>query len=188
MHGSGRTMIQYKKQISSLLWYIPTNKNLQSELNALMAACVAIKQAHMRFQLETDMQQLSHPVFWIPGVFRCETDEPTKTAAYLAMSCGREPGRSELHLSKWNGSVFTFPVYPDYSLYGKGNRKMITSDLSIAVEEVFVSSMKCGPYLIVTVDAIKTIEIGLVAVLVPPASHIGPGTVNPQSIRVLVPG
>lgn len=104
------------------------------------------------------------------------------------MSCGREPGRSELHLSKWNGSVFTFPVYPDYSLYGKGNRKMLTLDLSIAVEEVFVSGMKGGPYLIVTVDAIKTIEIGLVAVLVPPASHVGPGTVNPQSIRVLVPG
>lgn len=55
MHGSGRTMIQYKKHISSLLWYIPTNKNLQSELNALMAVSVAIKQAHMRFQLETDM-------------------------------------------------------------------------------------------------------------------------------------
>lgn len=104
------------------------------------------------------------------------------------MSCGREPGRSELHLSKWNGSVFTFPVYPDYSLYGKGNRKMITLDLSIAVEEEFVSSMKGELYLIVTVDAIKTIEICLVAVLVPPASHVGPGTVNTQSIRVLVPG
>lgn len=48
-------MIQYKKQISSLLWYIPTNKNLQSELNAPMAVTVAIKQAHKLFQLETDM-------------------------------------------------------------------------------------------------------------------------------------
>lgn len=43
-------------------------------------------------------------------------------------------------------------------------------------------------HLIVTVDAIKTIEVGLVAVLVPPASHVGPGTVDPQRIRVLVPG
>lgn len=65
---------------------------------------------------------------------------------------------------------------------------MITLALSIAVEEEFVSSTKGELYLIVTVDAIKTIEICLVAVLVPPASHVGPGTVNPQSIRVLVPG
>lgn len=35
----------------------------------------------------------------------------------LAMSCRREPGRSELHLSEGNGGVFTFPVYPDDSLY-----------------------------------------------------------------------
>lgn len=43
-------------------------------------------------------------------------------------------------------------------------------------------------YLIITVDAIKTIEVGLVAVLVPPATHVGPGTVGPQTIWVLVPG
>lgn len=43
-------------------------------------------------------------------------------------------------------------------------------------------------YLIIAVDTIKTIEVGLVAVLVPPASHVGPGTVDPQNIRVLVPG
>lgn len=43
-------------------------------------------------------------------------------------------------------------------------------------------------YLIITADAIKAIEVGLVAVLVPPASHVGPGTVDPQGISVLVPG
>lgn len=43
-------------------------------------------------------------------------------------------------------------------------------------------------YLIITVDAIKTIEVGLVAVLVPPASHVGSGTVDPQRVRVLVLG
>lgn len=43
-------------------------------------------------------------------------------------------------------------------------------------------------YLIVTVDAIETIEIGLVAVLIPPASHVGLGTVDPHGVRILVPG
>ena len=43
-------------------------------------------------------------------------------------------------------------------------------------------------YLIITIDAVKTVEVGLVAVLVPPASHVGPGTVDPQRISVLVAG
>lgn len=43
-------------------------------------------------------------------------------------------------------------------------------------------------YLIITVAAIKAIQVGLVAVLVPPASHVRPGTVNPKRIRVLVLG
>lgn len=43
------------------------------------------------------------------------------------------------------------------------------------------------PYLVVMVGAVKTVEVGLVAVLVPPASHVSPGTVDPQRIRVLVP-
>lgn len=43
-------------------------------------------------------------------------------------------------------------------------------------------------YLIITVDAIETVEVSLVAVLVPPASHVGPGTVDAERIRVLVPG
>lgn len=46
-----------------------------------------------------------------------------KTDVSLAMSCRREPGRSEFHLSEGNGGVFTFPVYPDYSLYQNGNGK-----------------------------------------------------------------
>ncbi len=43
-------------------------------------------------------------------------------------------------------------------------------------------------YLIIAVDAEKAVQVGLVAVLVPPASHVGPGTVDPQRIRILVPG
>lgn len=43
-------------------------------------------------------------------------------------------------------------------------------------------------YLIVTVDAKETIEVGLIAVLVPPTTHVGPGTVDPQRVRVLVTG
>lgn len=43
------------------------------------------------------------------------------------------------------------------------------------------------PYLVVLVGAVKTVEVGLVAVLVPPASHVSPGTVDPQRIGVLVP-
>lgn len=35
----------------------------------------------------------------------------------LAVSCRGEPGGSELHLSEGNRGVFTFPVYPDDSLY-----------------------------------------------------------------------
>lgn len=44
------------------------------------------------------------------------------------MSCRREPGRSELHLSKGNGGVFTFPVYPDYSLCQNRIRQVIKFD------------------------------------------------------------
>lgn len=43
------------------------------------------------------------------------------------------------------------------------------------------------PCLVVMVGVVKTIEVGLVAVLVPPASHVRPGTVDPQRIGVLVP-
>lgn len=42
-------------------------------------------------------------------------------------------------------------------------------------------------YLIIAVDAIKTIEVGLVAILVPPASHVGLGTMQTERIRVFVP-
>lgn len=33
------------------------------------------------------------------------------------MSCWGEPGGSEFHLGEGNGGIFTFPVYPDYSLW-----------------------------------------------------------------------
>lgn len=42
----------------------------------------------------------------------------------LTMSCRGEPGRSELHLSEGNGGVFTFPVYPDYSLEQKQKKNI----------------------------------------------------------------
>lgn len=43
------------------------------------------------------------------------------------------------------------------------------------------------PYLVVMVGVVKTIKVGLIAVLVPPASHVRPGTVDPKRIGVLVP-
>lgn len=42
-------------------------------------------------------------------------------------------------------------------------------------------------YLVVVVGGVKTVEVGLVAVLVPPAAHVSPGAVDPERIRVLVP-
>lgn len=109
------------------------------------------------------------------------------------MSRRREPGRSELHLGEGNGGVFAFPVYPDYSLYQnrKGGSDDIWLECCIIEEKTclkFIRVVGGELYLIITVDAVKTIEIGLVAVLVPPASHVGLGTVDPQRIRVLVPG
>lgn len=52
----------------------------------------------------------------------CEADEPRLTVEVLAMSCRGEPGGSEFHLSERHGRVFTFPVNPDYSLHGVGQR------------------------------------------------------------------
>lgn len=62
-------------------------------------------------------------------------DEPRLTIECLAMSCRGEPGRSELHLGERNGSVFTFPVYPDYSLDGDGAEKelMVIIDQNIVL-------------------------------------------------------
>lgn len=43
-------------------------------------------------------------------------------------------------------------------------------------------------YLIITVGAVATVEVGLVAVLVPPASCVRFGAVDAEGKRVLVPG
>ena len=43
-------------------------------------------------------------------------------------------------------------------------------------------------YLVVAVDTVETIEVGLVAVLVPPAPHVGPGTVDSQRVGVFIFG
>lgn len=105
--------------------------------------------------------------------------------ASLAMSCRGEPGGSVLHLSEGNRRVFAFPVYPDYSLCQSRNGKLIKCGQGAASQKFKVFKQS---YLIIAVGAIKTIEVGLVAVLVPPASNVSLGTVDPQRSRVLVSG
>lgn len=111
-----------------------------------------------------------------------------KAGVFLTMSCRGEPGWSELHLSEWNGGVFTFPVYPDYSLFQNRMRNVAVFGQCTVSQKIKLWLNRDKSYLIITVDAIKTVEVGLVAVLVPPASHVGPGAVEPQSVWVLVPG
>lgn len=65
-------------------------------------------------------------VIWIPDFM--ESD------ASLAMSRRGEPGGSELHLSEGNGKIFTFPVYPNYSLYENNNKSLVCIQLRVIGE------------------------------------------------------
>lgn len=102
---SGRTTCL---TISSLFCYFQTVwKNLQISVQAL-------------FNSKSTCRQ--HVDMLSSGPLDCEAGEPRLTVECLAMSCRGEPGGSEFHLGEGHGRVFTFPVYPDYSLHGMGQR------------------------------------------------------------------
>merc|ERR1719309_91558 len=69
---------------------------------------------------------------------------------------------------------------------GEGGR----SELHLCVRKRGVFALPVDPHhtLIVGADVVESVEVGLVAVLVPPAPHVGLGTVDPKRVWVSVVG
>lgn len=109
-------------KISPLFWFISREKKKTSEkiLHAVVTAinttvhAIWVGKWHAATVRSTFLLDSGAVVLCQMQGF--QTGEPMKTDVYLAMSCRREPGRPELHLSEGNGGIFTLPVYPDYSL------------------------------------------------------------------------
>lgn len=134
MDRSGRTVEQYTKSCDKRFLHpfgiFPGKKKLAQWIKCADSCHYSYQTTiHAILFEKWHAATVRSTVFWISGaVILCQmygkVGEPMKTEACLAMGCRREPGRSELHLSEGNGSVFAFPVYPDYSLCQSRNRNI----------------------------------------------------------------
>lgn len=105
---------------------------------------------------------------------------------------------AEFHLSEGNGEIFAFPLRPDYALRETKHSPYnwcIPMDLiheEIQYIYIYIYMAVCIAwsqllYLVVGVCVIKAVEIGLMAVLIPPAASVGHGTARDERLRVSVP-